>query len=187
MSYKICIFGDSITWGAFDLEIGGWAERLKVYFFKHNPEIYIYNCGISGDKLKDLLKRFESEVVSRKPDKIIFSIGINDTTNNDNLGGTPIDEFESSYKELLNKAQKLTKDSLILGLNNIDQKRNKFDYKNKEIQKYNEIIRKVSQQRDLKFVDCFGILAEDHFSEDGDHPNSVGHKRIFEKILSNLK
>lgn len=30
MSKKICVFGASITWGAFDNEKGGWVNRLKL-------------------------------------------------------------------------------------------------------------------------------------------------------------
>jgi lysophospholipase L1-like esterase len=26
---KILVFGDSIAWGAFDLEKGGWVEKIK--------------------------------------------------------------------------------------------------------------------------------------------------------------
>ncbi len=184
---KICVFGDSITWGAFDLESGGWVERLKVHFFNNNTETYIYNCGVSGDKVNDLLKRFDTEAVSRKPDKIIFSIGINDSANKDNPGGTPIDEFKSSYKTLLDKAEKLTKDILVVGLNNIDEASNKFGYRNEEIKKYNDVINEISQERNLKFADCFGILTKEDFYTDGDHPNSSGHQKIFEKVLHILK
>ncbi len=183
MSNRICVFGDSITWGAFDLESGGWVERLKVHFFDNDPETYVYNCGVSGDRVSDVLKRFDLEVDARRPDKIIFSIGINDSTNIDNPGGTPIDEFKSSYKELLDKAEKITKDIVVVELNNIDEESNKFGYRNEEIKKYNEVIKEISQERNLKFADCFGVLTRDDFYNDGDHPNAAGHKKIFEKVL----
>ncbi len=45
----ICIFGDSITWGACDYEKGGWVERLKIYFLEHTDNIEVYNLGVSDD------------------------------------------------------------------------------------------------------------------------------------------
>lgn len=61
----ICIFGDSITWGASDSEKGGWVERLKIYFGE-KYDINVYNLGISGDATEDLLVRIEKELRSRK-------------------------------------------------------------------------------------------------------------------------
>jgi lysophospholipase L1-like esterase len=54
----ICVFGDSITWGAYDPERGGWVNRLRNDLEK--KEIESYNLGISGDTTADLLKRFNS-------------------------------------------------------------------------------------------------------------------------------
>ena len=60
----ICIFGASITWGAYDREAGGWSDRLKVYFYNKDFETDVYNCGISGDKAADVLKRIEVEAAA---------------------------------------------------------------------------------------------------------------------------
>ena len=40
---KICVFGDSIAWGACDFEKGGWADRLKTYFLAGDNDIDLYN------------------------------------------------------------------------------------------------------------------------------------------------
>ena len=29
---NICVFGDSLVWGARDLKIGGWVNRLRLWF-----------------------------------------------------------------------------------------------------------------------------------------------------------
>ncbi|MBU6500990.1 MAG: hypothetical protein KGJ89_02590 [Patescibacteria group bacterium] len=100
---NICIFGDSITWGASDTEKGGWVERLKTYF-GNKYEAIIYNLGIPGDTTIDLLKRVESECKSRKPDLIIFSIGINDLWRDDR---TPIKKFAENIARLHRIAKKI--------------------------------------------------------------------------------
>ena len=86
---QILIFGDSITWGAWDEE-GGWAQRFKKEIDKKaitaNFTSYhsVYNLGISGDNTNDLLERFESETQRRLDEGeeaiILFAIGINDHT-----------------------------------------------------------------------------------------------------------
>jgi len=82
----ILVFGDSITYGAWD-ERGGWAQRLREYIDKknlHDKGFYclVYNLGISGDTTKEILSRFENETKSRLEDEkdhiFIFSIGTND-------------------------------------------------------------------------------------------------------------
>ena len=61
MEQTICIFGDSIAWGASDLEFGGWVARLRNYLETEKYDSSIYNCSISGDSTQDLLKRFSNE------------------------------------------------------------------------------------------------------------------------------
>ena len=78
----ICVFGDSIAWGAVDPENGGWVSSLRNYFesksLRADLDTDVYNLGISGDNTDDLLERFDVEVEARKPDTIVFAIGIND-------------------------------------------------------------------------------------------------------------
>ncbi|KKR77974.1 MAG: Lipolytic protein G-D-S-L family [Candidatus Curtissbacteria bacterium GW2011_GWA1_40_9] len=186
MSSVICIFGASITWGAFDLELGGWANRLRLYFDNQpDPQVRVYNLGISGDKTSDVLNRFKAEASSRKPDKIILAIGTNDSVHANCLEGTKLTDFEKQYKELVQKAKKFTEDVLVLGLTNVDDKNDK-GYKNESLEKYNLIIKKVASGQNLPFVDLFGILLVDEF-EDGLHPNIKGHQKIFEKVKEALK
>ena len=77
---RICVFGDSIAWGAWDEERGGWVERLRrqVNWKNGDFETEIYNLGISTNTSSDLLERFETEAHARKPDVILFYIGEND-------------------------------------------------------------------------------------------------------------
>jgi len=75
---NICIFGDSIAWGAYDPERGGWATRLRNYLEKKNRYIIVYNLSISDEITTDLLTHLEIEIKSRESNLIIFAIGTND-------------------------------------------------------------------------------------------------------------
>ncbi len=185
MSKVICIFGASITWGAWDKELGGWANRLRIYFDRQpDPQVRVYNLGISGDKTKDLLKRFDAEAKARKPDVIILAIGTNDSRHDTHPSGTPAKEFEKQYNDLILKAKKFTNNVLIFAVTNVDDY-NEKGYKNESIEAVNGIIQKLAKKQNLPFIDLFGILSIDEF-EDGLHPNAKGHQKIFEKAKEAL-
>lgn len=183
----ICIFGASITWGANDAECGGWADRLKTHFWQKNDfETNVCNCGVSGDKVEDVLKRFDVEAAARKPDKIIFSVGINDSSHSTNPQGTPLEQFKKDYLELVTKAEVFAEDIMFVGLTNVDEFIEKKNYKNSSVEQYNKIMKEIAEEKGFKFVDLFGSLTKEELIPDGLHPNAAGHKKIFEKILENL-
>jgi len=48
METRISIFGDSITWGAWNPENGGWVAQLRRYFeTNENYDVDVYNLGVS--------------------------------------------------------------------------------------------------------------------------------------------
>ncbi|MDP2671865.1 MAG: GDSL-type esterase/lipase family protein [bacterium] len=182
---NVVVFGDSITWGAFDTEAGGWVERLKTHLYNKNPDVYIYNCGVSGDFVSHLLSRVEVEAKARRPEKVILAIGINDSPHSENPQGTRIPDFQEQYKELLEKVQSFTKNIIIVGLTNVDEEVDEY-YKNQEIKKYDEVVKRIAEESNLPFVEFFGVLEKDDLA-DGLHPNAKGHKKILKKVLEKLE
>ena len=79
---SICIFGDSTAWGAWDMEKGGWVNRLWLYVGKRDDNknyVEIYNQSVSGGTTETILARFESEAKIREVDALIFQSGANDS------------------------------------------------------------------------------------------------------------
>jgi lysophospholipase L1-like esterase len=183
---KVSIFGDSIVWGAYDLEFGGWVNRLKLYFNNKGDFVTdIYNHGISGDRVSDVLNRLDTEAKAVMPDKIILAIGINDTPIPEFPSGTDPNKFKDLYQKLISKAKQHSKSQLIVGLTNVDEKIAGHGYKNKEIEKLNNIIKELAQKESIALVDLFGSLSDDDVM-DGLHPNSKGHQKIYEKVKNLL-
>jgi len=188
----ICVFGASITWGAFDDEKGGWVERLKTYFWKSDNDFY--NLGISGDKSTDLLKRFKAECKAREPNVILISIGINDSQyiNDRNNPRTPIGEFKDNIQKLIEIGQAFTGKIIFVGLNPVDESKTmpipwspeKY-YTNENIQEYNNVVKSICEENNLSFIEIFDNWMKSDYKnllEDGLHPNSKGHKKIFETV-----
>lgn len=191
MSNRICIFGDSITWGAVDPENGGWVAQLRRYFETNDYDISIYNQGISGDNTDDLLARFEVECKAREPQIIIFAIGVNDSQYikiKDNPR-VSLEKFQNNLVELINQAKKFSDKIAFIGLTKVEDEKlmpipwsdeEKF-YDNDNVNKYDSVIEKVSSENNLPFLNLLDLL-ELKDLDDGLHPNTEGHKKIFLKV-----
>ena len=192
MEQTICIFGDSITWGAVDPENGGWVAQLRRYFETNDEyNVSVYNNGISGDNTDDLLIRFKVECVAREPQIIIFAIGINDsqyikTKDNPRVS---LEKFQNNLEELINQAKNFSDKIVFISLTRIEEEKlmpipwiaKEIFYDNDNVAKYNAVIEKVSSEHNLPFIDLLNLLELSDLS-DGLHPNSNGHKKMFLKI-----
>jgi lysophospholipase L1-like esterase len=192
---SICIFGDSTAWGAWDMEKGGWVNRLWLYVGeKTDGETEIYNLSISGGTTQTILDRFESEAKIREADAIIFQSGGNDSGLKEKNGSNQIsiEQFRQNILEIISKAKKITPNLIFIGFKNVDKSKTTpvswkdIYYVNSEIKRYNEIMRTVCQENEILFFDLFGIL-ENIDLEDGLHPNAKGHEKIFVQVRDFLE
>ncbi len=187
----ICVFGASTVWGAWDLEKGGWVSRLRLFFDSQNRAKYwVYNLGVSGDTTNDLLERFDGETRTREPNIIIFSIGTNDAVyrKSQNNYATDFVKFGENIIELISKAKEFTDGVTFLGLHKVDESKTAplpWDkdryYRNKDITLYDRKLQLMAQKHGVSYLPMFSVLGKSDL-EDGLHPNSQGHQKIFEYV-----
>lgn len=190
MEKTINIFGDSITWGAYD-ENGGWADRLKNYFMNQDKGFFdFYNLGVSGDNTDDLLKRFKIENEARTPDLIIVAIGTNDASyvKSINENYVSLERFENNLSEIINQAKEFTSEIVFVGLTKSNEEMvmpapwaTDFYYDNENAEIYNNKIKEICERNSLPFIEMLDLLDNDDL-EDGIHPNSKGHEEMFLRI-----
>ncbi len=196
MEKIICIFGASTTSGFWDLEKGGWVNRLRLYFdSKASDDFYvtIYNLGVDGNNSRDLLKRLQNECNAREPNIIIISIGSNDSfVNSKGKTNVPLKEFEKNILKLIELSKKFTNEIIFLGLYDLDESKTKpvswdknVSYINSNMRKYDEILKECTKKKNIFYIDMHGLLENKDF-EDGVHPNSTGHEKMFNKIKDYL-
>lgn len=191
MMKSICIFGDSTAWGAWDLEKGGWVNRLWFYLAKREGDDYveIYNCSVSGGTTETILARFESEAKIREVDALIFQSGGNDAYLKGKNGPNQIslDKFRDNLEEIIKRARKITKNIIFIGCENVDESKTTpvswqdIYYVNAEIKKYDEALKSVCEKHNIPIIDIFGLFNNEDF-DDGLHPNAVGHEKIFVQV-----
>lgn len=187
---SICIFGDSVSWGAWDMAKGGWVNRLWFYLAKREGDNYVevYNCSISGATTDTLLACFESEAKVRSADALIFQIGGNDAGYEHTPDNYLVehDEFASNLEEIIRRAKMITTNIVFADLKNCDESRTTpvpwidIYYTNKNIQKYHKIMEGVCRRNDVYFLELRALDKGDF--DDGLHPNMKGHEKIFIQV-----
>ena len=206
---RICVFGDSIAHGAWDKQ-GGWVQRLNQFFIEKylsNPSNFycsVYNLSISGNTTEDLLERFDFEIKQRLKEEenktiIIFAIGANDSdfVHSKNDFWVQPKKTKKNIKKFIEIAQKFSTEIIFVGLLPAEEQKvcpMPWDMdkssKNKNIQRYNEIIKSVCKENDIYFIEIFENWIKMDYKkllEDGLHPNSEGHQKIFEIVRDFLK
>lgn len=190
---SICVFGDSTAWGAWDLEKGGWVNRLWFYLgIRDEDYTELYNCSISGGTSKTILDRFESEAKIRNADALIFQTGGNDASR-DSSGKVLVEmeEFERNIKRVIERARKITDKIIFLDLRNCDESKTTpvgwvdYWYTNESMKEYGETMERACGEENVLFMPMPKI--EDDEFEDGLHPNAKGHEKIFVAVKDFLE
>ena len=188
----LCIFGASTTWGAWDLEKGGWANRLRLYIDStiNAPQkgyIETYNLGISGHNSRDHLKRFKQEAETRGATMIIFSSFDNDaayiTSTNENM--VPIEESEENLRSILTQAKEITDRVLVVGMKRVDETkttpvwwRKDIHYTNEHLERYGAMIEGLCTELGIPHLEMKNIITLEDLA-DGLHLNEAGHEKNF--------
>jgi lysophospholipase L1-like esterase len=204
---KVVALGDSLIYGYGDAEGGGWVERLRRQGLSPElssaaPAPIVYNLGVRGDTTKHVLERFEvefrqrGELRNRIPDRLILSVGVNDSARLGRLTGrhlVPFEDFQFSLAQLLDRASQLCP-TVFIGMVPVDEQKMPFLdalYFTREDQYlYKEATRLACQERNIPYLDTFEIWrqrqdwVQSHLCSDGLHPNVQGYRLLLEDIVN---
>ena len=201
------LMGDSITWGAWDHEEGGWAARLGRWLNarlgpSRTGDLFLYNLGVAGDTSDALAARFEAETQARFRDGheyfVIVAIGANDATripSQDRFKVEP-EAYGPHVAEVIRQAQAIAAGVTALNITAVNDQvagappgedRSRL---NRSVQKFNRELESVCGRMEVPVIDVFsryqelgssGLLADDGF-----HPNAEGHRVIFKAVRDHL-
>lgn len=201
---RILVFGDSIGQGAWDVDGGGWVERLRRMYDKRLlesdftvPGLTVFNLSISGDTSNEVLARIDSEARARtwrgEEFLIIIAIGTNDTRLDGDIAFSDRDRYAENLETIITKAKQLTDKIIVVGIPACDEEHTTpvawrdVSYTNARLEQFEQTASSVATAQEVAFVPVFNSFrlraAEgENLFEDGLHPNAAGHQLMYEQV-----
>lgn len=201
---KLVLIGDSITdcerarpvgEGLFQALGKGYVSQVDALLQSTCPEraIRVVNMGISGNTVRDLRARWQSDVLDLAPDWLSVMIGINDVWRQFDAPlqtewGVPLEEYEQTLRELLGKVRPMLKGLVLMTPYFLEP--NKSDAMRRRMDQYGAVVKKLAGEYDTHLVDTQAafdkILETLHpmtLAWDRVHPSQTGHMVIARAFL----
>ena len=158
-----------------------------------SPELKIFNRGISGDRVRDLLRRVEPDLLALQPTVVSIMIGINDTWRRfDSNDPTEAKAYERDYRTLLEKIARHLKARVVLlepFLLHVPEDRYAW---REDLNPKIDAVRKLAVEFGAELLPLDGLFAQAatqapaaYWAGDGVHPSAAGHALIAETWLEN--
>ncbi len=152
---RIVFLGDSITQAGAGPK--GYVTLIRTALTEKHKDlgIEVIGAGISGNKVPDLQKRLDKDVISRKPTLVVIYIGINDVWHGekDPARGTPKDRFEAGLKEIIGKCEAAGARVLLCTPSVIGEKQDGSNNLDVKLDEYADISRKVAKEAKIPLCD----------------------------------
>ncbi len=158
-----------------------------------SPELKIFNRGISGNRVRDLLARFDSDLAALKPTVVSILIGVNDTWRRyDSNDATEAKAFERDYRTLLEKiAQTVKARVVLLEPFLLHTPADRYTWR-EDLNPKIDVTRKLAVEFGAELLPLDGLFAQAatqapaaYWLADGVHPTPAGHALIAETWLEN--
>lgn len=159
---RIVFLGDSITQGG--AGPNGYVTMIRQALDKQHADlkIEVIGAGISGNKVPDLQRRVDKDVIAKKPTIVFIYIGINDVWHgqNDPAKGTMPDAFESGLKEVIGKCRDAGATVVICTPSVIGEKLDGANSLDAKLDQYSDISRKIAKELKLPLCDLRAAFLE---------------------------
>jgi lysophospholipase L1-like esterase len=202
---KILMIGDSITDCDRARPVGkradglgnGYVSLVDSLLTATYPadEFTVINMGVSGNTLKDLSARWQTDVLNLQPDWLSVMIGINDVWRQFDSPGLPsissVQEYTLILEQLLQQTAPTVSGIVLMTPFFIEE--NRLDPMRKMTEDYVEAVRQIARKHQVILVDTQTIfdtmLAHRPFQDlSGDHvhPTMTGHMILARAFLQAL-
>ena len=192
---RVTFVGNSITDG------GHYHSYIWLYYMTHFPQMRLWmaNCGVGGDTAKEILARFDDDVLSKQPTVLTFTFGMNDTGyyeyNGADSANFALQKFEEAKQKFALCEEKLKTlkgvRTVMIGTSPYDQtstfNNDIFARKNDNMQRIIAVQKEAAQRNGWEFLDfnapmvalnikqqqtdpTFTIIGNDRI-----HPDNDGH------------
>jgi lysophospholipase L1-like esterase len=206
-SLTILFQGDSITDGNRTRDndwnhiMGhGYAYLIASRLWYDHPDrnLMFINRGISGNRVRDLKNRWQTDALDLKPDAISILIGVNDVIATvKDWDPEPIEKFEEHYRAILDLTKTSLPDTTIILCEPFTLPGGWLKEKPKiwaeEIPKRQELVKQLAKEYHAIFIDLQKLFNEalekapaSYWIWDGIHPMPAGHELIARQWISKV-
>ncbi|HEX8994626.1 MAG TPA: SGNH/GDSL hydrolase family protein [Ktedonobacterales bacterium] len=194
LSGLVLFQGDSITDADrarfYPNDLGrGYAMMAAGAFGARYPErdVLFLNRGVGGDRVVDLLARWDDDCLTLRPDTLSILVGINETWRAFDPGDpTPVAAFERGYRELLTRARAAQPQLKLILMEPfslpIAPEREAW---RADLDPKIQVVRRLAREFGALLVPLDGLFAAAtsrreaaFWAEDGVHPTPAGHALI---------
>ena len=206
---KIAFLGDSITQGGWDSPLG-YVRLVMAGLAANGVNAEPVPAGIGGHKSNDMLARLERDVLSKKPQWMTLSCGVNDVWHGKK--GVPLNDaaaavegaydekvgergtYEKNITQIVERAQAANVKVVMLTATVIQEKLDNAE--NAKLAPFNDFLRALAKAKKLPVADLNALFQERIKAEnqpdkkvltgDGVHMNTEGNKLMAVGVLKAL-
>lgn len=185
---KIGFMGDSITQAG--AEPQGYVTLVIRGLEANGIQVSSIPAGISGHKSNQMLERLDRDILSKKPDWMTLSCGVNDVWHGAN--GIPLEPYKKNITEIVEKCQAAGVKVMILTSTMIGE--DAPNSNNQKLAAYNAFLRDLAKKKKCRLADlnadmqaAIAKAGPDHkgnlLTSDGVHMNPEGNRMMATGVL----
>ncbi len=168
----------------------GYAMMTAAWLWASYPEyrLKFLNRGVSGNRVRDLRKRWKKDCLDLKPNLVSILVGVNDL----NWKPTSTQSFLADYTTILEQARQLKCQIVLLEPFLVQSYKNYFELA-KELNEKVEVVRKLAHNFDAKLIPLNDIFEKaclksepSFWALDGVHPTLAGHALIAQSWIKGM-
>jgi lysophospholipase L1-like esterase len=144
---KIAFMGDSITQAGVGPK--GYVTLVMRGLEANGIKAVSIHAGISGHKSNDMLGRLERDVLSKKPDWMTLSCGVNDVWHG--ARGVPLDAYQRNIVQIVERCQAAGIKVMILTSTMIGE--DQPNPNNQKLVAYNDFLRELAKEKKCLLAD----------------------------------
>ena len=176
----------------------GYPMYVRAFLETGYPElnIHVINMGNSGDDVRALKARWQTDVFDLKPDWVSVMIGVNDVWRQFDQPGIPeshvyLPEYEATLDELVSSTLPKCKGMVLMTPYYMEPCRE--DRMRAMLDRYGAVVRDIAARYGTLFVDTqaafdrlFQHMHSSNVAWDRVHPNFTGHMLLARELLKAL-
>ena len=185
---RVVFLGDSLTYDGWKKK-EGWVRQVVKDLAGRRIRVRAIGAGVPGDRSADMRRRFEPDVIARRPDWLVLNCGVNDVWHGE--AGCTLEQFRDNVAAMLDRALAAgisvrCSTATLIG-------EDPTSPANRSLGHYNDELRLLADARDLGVAECSrafhaALQARDAtagmwLTEDGVHFNARGEATMARAML----